>query len=190
LVYEWLQQIMGADRARKDFVAQYIEPYAVKTILDIGCGPAQLLSYLGDVDYYGFDVSSRYIEQAQKQFGKRGQFFAKYFVAEDVETLPKIDLVLLIGVLHHLDDDVASEILTLAATALAPGGRIITFDPVYEDGQNPVARFLIGQDRGQNVRTREGYAALVKPLFENAQVTIKHKAWLPYTNCIMQCTLP
>lgn len=189
-IYEWVQKITGIKRSRRNFVAQYIEPYAVKSILDIGCGPAGILSYLPDIDYFGFDISERYIEQAQKKFGNRGQFFAKYFVAEDVEKLPKIDLVLLIGVLHHLDDYIATDALTLASTALAPGGRIITVDPVFEKGQNPIAKFLISKDRGQNVRTRDEYIALTNHLFDTVDVDIKHKTWIPYTHCIMLCTKP
>ena len=43
------------------FYKPYIRAKKNDVILDIGCGPAEVLDYLPeDVQYYGFDFSSRY----------------------------------------------------------------------------------------------------------------------------------
>lgn len=186
-VYESVQKIMGADKARRKLVSEFIDPYTVRTILDIGCGPAAILEYLSDVEYYGFDVSEPYIDEARSRFGDKGKFIVKNLCLKDVEDLPQCDMVLMSGVLHHLDDDMANNVLNIANKALKQGGRLLTIDPVIVSGQNPIARLLINIDRGQNVRTKEGYANLVEKVFKSNSVEVRHKAWIPYTHCIMEC---
>ena len=43
-------------------------------MLDLGCGPGELLPYLGDVHYIGVDVSEEYIASAKESFGTRAEF--------------------------------------------------------------------------------------------------------------------
>ena len=76
-------------------------------ILDVGCGPADILAYLPNVDYWGFDISEAYIERAGNAFGTRGHFNCKQLQVDDLDELPKFDVVLAIGLLHHIDDQVA-----------------------------------------------------------------------------------
>jgi len=157
-------------------------------VLDIGCGPADILEYLPAVNYWGFDISVAYIQHATSRFGAKGKFSCKMLTEEDLKELPAFDLVLALGLLHHLDDDAALALLNIAHNALKPGGRLVTIDPCLEAGQNPIARYLILKDRGQNVRTREGYAALVSTVFPEYRLEVRHSAWIPYTHCIMECT--
>lgn len=187
-VYSALQTLMGAHHGRKAFVSDFVKPIAGMSVLDMGCGPADILSYLPMVDYWGFDISEEYINLAAKKYGTRGHFQAQLLVIDDLASLPKFDLVLASGVLHHLDDDVAVPYLRLAHAALKPGGRLVTIDPCWVPGQHPLAKFLIAQDRGQNVRTEAGYKNLVTMVFETVKVTIRHKAWIPYTHCFTECT--
>jgi len=188
IVYSIFQEFMGASKGKKELVAEFVAPHVVQSILDIGCGPADILAHLPDVQYTGFDISGNYIAKAREKFGERGTFFAKCLVREDLDTLPKFDLVIMTGVLHHLDDDEAKEILSIVRDVLNRGGRLLTKDPVFEDGQSPIARYLISKDRGQNVRTRQGYQSLVEGTFECSEITVRHKAWPPYTHCITVCT--
>jgi len=188
LLYELFQRLMGADKNRKRFVSEFITPYPATNILDIGCGPAGILDYLPNSNYYGFDISETYISKARKIYGDKGIFFLKYLTDEDIEVLPKFDLVLLSGVLHHVDDATSIHILNLAYKALKPNGRLITTDGCIVKGQNPLARFLIKQDRGQNIKTEDGYLQLAKNVFQNVESSIHHSAWIPYTLCYMVCT--
>lgn len=102
--------------------------------------------------------------------------------------MPAFDIVLLMGVLHHLDDQTAVDVLNLANKALKPGGRLLSFDPCFEPGQNPIARFLINHDRGQNVRSQQGYTKLAEQVFNSPKVIVRHQSWVPYTHCFMECT--
>jgi SAM-dependent methyltransferase len=179
---------MGAHRFRRRFVDEFVRPFVSATVLDIGCGPADILAYLPEVNYFGFDISDAYIARANSRFGELGKFQCKALTSADLEKMPSFDIVLLLGVLHHLDDEVAMGVLHLANQALRPEGRLLTFDPCFEQGQNFIARFLIGIDRGQNVRTQVGYASLVSAVFESPRVEVRHNAWIPYTHCFLECT--
>jgi SAM-dependent methyltransferase len=181
---------LGAYKGREDVVKTYIEPYSVRSILDIGCGPAEILSHLKDVDYYGFDISEEYITYARERYKERGKFFAKYICEDHLEWLPKFDLVLMYGVLHHIDDNEVESIFDLAYKALKPGGRLLTIDAAYDKGQSRVAKYLISKDRGKNVRTKEGYGVFINKYFKNNSVIIKHYKWVPYTHCIMEGVKP
>lgn len=179
---------MGADKLRKHIVEQYVRPYSVANILDIGCGPADILAYLPKVDYFGFDISEQYIKEAKRKYGAQGKFFSRHLSINDLDDLPGFDLVLLVGVLHHLDDVSAINILNIAHAALKPRGRLITMDGCLVDGQNPIARKLILLDRGQNIRNEAGYRQLVSGIFRNVDTSIEHRSWIPYTHCFMECT--
>lgn len=188
LVYSTLQTLMGAHSSRKSFVENYVRPFPGMKVLDIGCGPADILAYLPTVDYSGFDISQDYIGQACKRFGTIGQFHCRQLAAEDLKSLPSFDVVFALGLIHHLEDDEAINVMQLALRALKPGGRLLTIDPCLEPSQNPIARMLIRGDRGQNVRDKAGYEALARGVFESPRVEVRHRAWIPYTHCFMECT--
>ena len=187
VVYELFQTLLGAHRVRTWFVDEVVRPRAGMRVLDIGCGPADILAYFPAVEYQGFDISEDYLERARKRFGQRGDFRCQELTSIDVTAMPPFDIVIAIGLLHHLDDAGATGLLRLALQALRPSGRLITMDPVLEPGQHPIARFLVKRDRGQNVRTRNGYAALAGAVFDAPIVTVRHKSGIPYTHCVMEC---
>ena len=189
IIYDALQNIMGADRFRKKLVSEFIKPFPGCRILDLGCGTAEILQYLpGNIEYWGYDISDDYIEAAKMRYGKRGHFQCGLLGDSDLAALPKFDRVLSLGVLHHLSDDEAKEFLYLSKNALDIDGKFISFDPCLAAGQNPIARFLISKDRGQNVRDAEGYLALARGVFKDVKGTLRHKKWIPYTHWFMEGT--
>ena len=188
-IYSQFQNLMGTHSLRIKFVGDYVRPLSRQSrILDIGCGPADILGYLPPVEYYGFDISEAYINKAKIRFGSRGRFFCKPLIKTELVNLPKFDIVLAMGVLHHMDDAAAKELCELAYHALEPGGRFVTFDPCYSQAQNPVARYLVSKDRGQNVRDQVGYHDLASHVFKEPKMVVRHRAWIPYTHCFMECT--
>jgi SAM-dependent methyltransferase len=187
-VYKTFQNFMGARSGYQRLVSKFIRPEPGMRVLDIGCGPAAILEYLPKVEYFGFDISESYIAAAQKRFGKRGHFICNLLTAETLSSVASFDIVLAIGLLHHLDDAAAIEYFSLAHLALKPGGRLVTIDPCLEEGQNPVARILIKLDRGRNIRTETEYEALASSSFKTRVTTVTHSIWIPYTHCTMECT--
>lgn len=186
-VYSFFQLLMGAGRSRRSFVLNYVRPFAGMTVLDVGCGPADILDYLPDVDYWGYDISEPYIAMANTRFGPRGRFNCKQVELRDLEKLPKFDVVLALGLLHHLDDSVAVSVVQLAYEALKSGGRLLTVDPCLDSSQNSIARFFVRNDRGQNVRNKMEYQSLAENIFSSPRVEVRNQAWIPYTHCFMEC---
>ena len=187
-VYSLFQAALGAHAVRSALVSTYVRPTPGISVLDIGCGPADILEYLPGVSYWGFDISSPYIEQARRRYGDRGNFSCKELTHHSLSELPAFDMVLAIGLLHHLDDSTALSLMGTAKQALKVGGRLVTLDPCLQSGQHPIARFLIKRDRGLNVRNLAGYERLASGIFPNPRVVLRNKSGIPYTHCIMECT--
>jgi len=188
-IYSVFQYLMGAHKGRTRFISDFVRPLPGSAVLDVGCGTADILDYLPPcVNYWGFDINRAYIDQAKARFGMRGKFLCKELNATDLDNLIKFDIVLAIGLLHHLDDTTAGKTLALAHQALKLGGRLITIDPCIEPKKNSIAYFLVKYDRGQHARTSEGYSALVSSIFLQVRVEVIHRSWIPYTHCIMECT--
>lgn len=188
--YSFFQRLVGADFARKTYLSEYMKPAPGEKILDIGCGPADILNYLPVVNYTGLDLSPEYIQAAQERFGSRGRFCCGDVGLATIEGEHEtFDLVMAIGVLHHLDDAHASQLFALARRALRPGGRLVTFDGCYAPGQSRFARWLLAKDRGQFIRAQEEYLRLASAHFSKVQPSVRHDLLrLPYTHIIMRCS--
>jgi SAM-dependent methyltransferase len=171
------------------FVNRYVKPEPGNSILDIGCGPADILPELPTVNYVGFDIDSKLIEAAKRKYGNRGRFFCSPVNEQSITALDEFDLVLATGVIHHLSDDQALALFRLARNSLKPGGRLITWDCCFVDGQSAFSRFLMGRDRGQFVRTLPEYEHLAAQVFPAVKSTIDDDlVRIPYPSIVMECT--
>lgn len=192
-VYDVFQSSVGAYRARSEVLARTARIAPGDTVVDIGCGTGHILDDLPEqITYFGCDLSEDYIRKAQAAYGHRASFecvdVSRFTVGPRLGTA---DVVLALGVLHHLDDVQADELIGTAHELLAPGGRLITLDTAYADDQSHAARYLVSKDRGQDVRTPAGYRELAEKRFDPAgvRVEVRHDLLrIPYTLVIMECT--
>jgi SAM-dependent methyltransferase len=187
--YQLFSRLVGGEVWRV-YTADYLKPATGEKVLDIGCGPADILNYLPAIDYTGFDISPEYIAAAQKRFGDKGRFYCSDVGLATVEQEQgTFNLVFATGVLHHLDDETASKLFALAQLALRPGGRLITYDGCFVPGQSRIARWLLSNDRGKFVRTRAAYERLASKNFSRVQSELRHDLLrIPYTHLIMRCS--
>lgn len=186
-VYERFQRLLGGDASRRRFVSEILRPPSGGRILDIGCGTGTILDDLPpDVDYVGYDLNPRYIEEARRRFPDRGRFFCAR-AGEAPEDLGSFDLVLAMAILHHLDDPEADGLVAISHLHLRPGGCLVTLDPVRHPGQSPIARLLVALDRGRRVRTPEGYRDLVAARFQSVETALlTDLAAIPYSHFVMR----
>ncbi|MEX0267934.1 class I SAM-dependent methyltransferase [Leptolyngbyaceae cyanobacterium UHCC 1019] len=197
-IYDLFTKLIGETSYRRTLVEQYICPQENDRILDIGCGTGKIVQYLPNVNYLGFDASQKYIKAAQAEFyketkdsisTKQVKFVCQEVNANNIKENACFDIVLALGILHHLSDLASLELFNTAIRNLKPGGKLITFDGVFTVNQSPLARWIISKDRGQNVRTEEAYLALASQVFSKITTSIRHDLIrIPYTHIILTCT--
>ena len=188
--YRFFRRSVGGGHVWRKYLEHYVKPATGEKVLDVGCGPADALLHLPKVDYTGIDISPEYIAAAKRRFDGRGRFLChdvgSFILGSDEGSF---DLVLATGVVHHLDDEQADGLLTLARRALRPHGRLVTFDGCYVTGQSPIARWMLRMDRGRFVRTQRDYVRMVSPLFSKVELHLRHDLLrIPYTHLIMCCS--
>ena len=180
-VYKFFQALMRDKNLQAEIEATLLNAAKRPRILDIGCGTAEILKSLNDVYYEGFDISQTYIETARETFGGKANchFQHREFRAEATQ-IKEFDIVLIKGVLHHLDDDEICILFREITKVLHPNGKMLATDPVYVKNQNAIANFLIKNDRGQNVRTAFSYRNLVEKYFDIDISKVVHQKFPPY----------
>jgi 2-polyprenyl-3-methyl-5-hydroxy-6-metoxy-1,4-benzoquinol methylase len=184
-----LQNILGARKYRKIVAATHVRPRTGLRVLDAGCGCGDILAFLPETQYVGFDLCKEYIEKAKKRFKEKGTFFCLDVNEASFEN-HKFDVILATGFLHHLEDEEVSRLFTSAKKMLAKDGRVITVDPYLADGQSPIARFLISKDRGRNVRTVNGYEQIARVSFSNVNIRLyENLLYIPYSHIVLECSL-
>ena len=188
-IFNLFERIMGVSRPRRKFINDYVCPKKNDKILDLGCGTGELTLYLpSDVKYLGIDNNPDYIESAKKKYSKNGEFHC-LGVEENTPFIKEnsFDLVMSAGVIHHLDNEVAKKLLRKGYFALKPGGTFISFDPVLVKNQNFISSFLIKNDRGEFVRSKEEYSELIFEIYKECKTFhVNNLHYFPYDLFIMK----
>lgn len=187
-VYEFFQRAVGSLDVRREMIERHLRPQPGDRLLDIGCGPADILAHLDGVQYTGFDPSPEYIASARQRHGDRGRFLVATVEQAASDGLGVFDLVLAKGVLHHVENDEAARVFSLAHGVLRPGGRLVTLDPCWTPEQSAAARLVISQDRGRNIRSLETYRGLAQRHFAHVTAYVRHDLLrIPYTHLFLEC---
>ena len=183
------RRLPGARSARTHFADQYVKMSEGDRVLDIGCGIGDILAYLPSCEYVGFDMNPDYIAQANKLYGNRGTFMCKKVTRHSIEKNSYFDIVLAMGILHHLDDSEAKELFEMSRDVLKESGKLVTLDGILYDGQSSIERYIMSKDRGKHIREREQYLALASNVFPNVKDSILHDLLrIPYSHIILTCS--
>jgi SAM-dependent methyltransferase len=187
-LYDLTQHIIRGRRFAPDFVSRFVNPKPGDRILDVGCGTGTMYPHLSRTHYVGFDMSAAYIAACRRRFGGHGAFFCESLDSETPKHFGEFDVVLAIGVLHHLNDAEAAHLFRFARQSLAVNGRLITLDGVFHEGQSGLVKWLLRNDRGKYVRTEKAYTTIATQEFDAVSSTIVDNLFrIPYTLMIMQC---
>ncbi len=185
--YQLWWQAVGGPTWAKVLVNEYIRPSAGVRVLEIGCGPGTIVRYLPQSEYLGFDLSSRYIELAKRRY-PQAQFECERVSRFSLAERRTFDVVLALGIVHHLDDAEARQLFQIAYDALKPGGKLVTVDGVFTDHQSAAARWLLARDRGEYVRNESEYVSLASQVFEQVRPSVRHDLLrIPYSHLILEC---
>lgn len=193
LFYEGLQRALGVENQRKWLAKEHWRLRGDEKILDIGCGSGTALRSLPlNVKYIGLDLSAAYIDAAQKAFGHRGTFLVgdvRELLSNSPASLRNADLIICNGLLHHLDDDNAMEILRLSRNALKVGGRLVCLEPSFVKNQGRFSRWIMNRDRGKNIRTEESWNYLFSNVFGTVSTkVVRGLIRIPYVHVVIECT--
>ena len=167
--YQSFWHAIGGDRRNRVLLREYIRPAPGDRVLDIGCGPGTMVPYLPGAEYVGLDVSAEYIEKARRRF-PHARFIWQSVDEDDQVEREYFDIVLALGVLHHLDDTEALTLFQIARDAMKPGGRLVTIDGVWTDDQSHIVKYLLSRDRGRFVRSEAAYRELARKVFSNIEL--------------------
>ena len=143
------------DRLEKAHVARVVSLSKDMRALELGAGAGRfglwLAERVGEVTLV--DAVGAQLEVAREHATARGLSNVKTTVSSAEDYVPEAgayDLVLISGLLCHLEDDALDALVDRVADALAPGGRLVLKEPITSDG---IAR----EDR------RGGYLARFRP---------------------------
>jgi len=186
LFYSLTQKIMSGEAQRSKIVRNVIKENS--NVLDIGCGTAKIIESIPPVNYYGYDISKVYIKHAKKKYySSKIKFFCKRFTQSEIKKLPKFDYVLLFGIIHHLNDREVSNLFLLLKKILKQKGKLLTCDPVFIKKQNILAKFLLNNDVGDNIRNKNGYLKLFNKHFKKIKSKLNVQKLIPYAWFSTEC---
>lgn len=188
-LYNLFQGVVGGNALRRRIIQNYARARPGDKVIDIGCGSAQALQSLPDVEYLGLDIDPDYIAFARRTYGDKGTF-----AIGDTRSLrgdsrfKDADIVMAVGVLHHLGDEEAADCMRFAHDALKKGGRLICHDACWIPNQGAFSKCIMSYDRGRNIRTEQQYCQLAAKIFRNVHAWVNTKPMrIPYVTIILEC---
>lgn len=184
-IYKGLMYALGADHAIKRLVNEVLKPNPGIKMLDVGCGPANILAYLPPLDYTGIDLNEKHIAFARALYGNRGRFIIGN-AASDLLDGGSFDLISVSALLHHLSNNEAVSLFTSLKRLLKQDGKIVTIDNVWLPRQRMAVKLINNLDSGINIRTPEGYLELLNGLGFDVQTYVFHDLLrIPYDHLVM-----
>jgi len=176
--YSCYQYSVGGTQYRDRAILEALNLVKPRSILDLGCGPGPTLRVLpSQIDFHGVDLSSDYLKLAHKKRPSANLILGDVTSKEwhkDV-SVEKLDLVLAMGLFHHLDLK-QMEILVKNLSELLPAGaKIFSVDPTIKSDSSNIARWFANNDRGKYVRSPLELVELFPNRYFSAKMIIREK---------------
>jgi SAM-dependent methyltransferase len=185
--YDLLMDMLGRKKGVISYVNDFVKPQPNSKILDVGCGTSYILNMLPkSIDYTGFDLNEKYISDNKIKYPSAKFYVAK---ADTFLTEEKYDIVLCNALVHHLTDTEVKVLFNNIKRFLKPSGRLIMLDPVRVNQQHFFAKLLISNDRGQNIKTEEGYKLIMQECFSKVKTTITNLSSFPYNHIVSEASI-
>lgn len=145
--------------AIRKIIDRVLKGYRYNDVLDFGCGIGMLAPLFPTEKYLGFDIDQKAIEYAKATYPKY-----KFIVgdATNIKLKKTFDLIIVIGVLHHLDNREVKSAMGVMKSLLSREGKILIIEaipPIFK--WNILGQFLRALDNGHFVRTIPSYKTLI-----------------------------
>ncbi len=185
LYFIFLRKVIELNfRKQKKIIGEVFKDQTMKKILDVGCGTGEYSDCFNPQNYIGIDISHDYIKHARKTKDRK-------FLVMDATNLsfPNncFDIILIVAILHHLDDKQASRVLKEAKRVLKSNGRILIMeDAKIKDLDNLIVRFIQRYDLGAKIRTPQTYRDMFSKYFVNLKEWEFINGGCTYYACLMR----
>ena len=183
-----LVQVFFSHQKMKTLISTELLKARGKRVLDVGCGTGQAIKFLPQCNYTGFDISSEFLNTAKRIHGTSYNFILSSIEGFDFEQYGPFDVVLMIGVLHHLSDQQIKTFYQIIKTKMNDESFLLTVDPCLIQDQRPLARFLVQLDRGKHIRSINDYQSLNKDLFISNTCLYCPQNFPPYDRLMQKLT--
>ena len=153
-----------------DNVANLINLKPDHKVLEIACGPALILDYVGDSYYIGIDSIEEHLKHAGIKYSSRKytEFIHADILEYDFTKYGSFDKILMLGFMHHLSDQDLTNIFSAITKLLNkenPESALVTFDPVRTK-YHFISNKLCDLDVGRYVRYKDEYLNLLDSDFD------------------------
>jgi SAM-dependent methyltransferase len=154
----WL--VEAGFHGEREAIARELRPWHGdgRRFLDFGCGTGEFAAEFPAARYVGIDLSLGYLRFAARH--RPGSY-----LASAGEALPfaagSFDAALVLGVLHHLPDEVARAAMAELARVLRAEATVLVMEDIPPpEGQNPAGQLMHAIDRGGHIRSEAEYRAI------------------------------
>ena len=162
-----------------DNIRMAIAPMPGIKLLDAPCGTGALYNICMPCSYYGIDIDGDRVADCIQHFPE-----GRFYVANAAKTnFPAafFDRILAAGLFHHVDDQLAHEILEEFKRVLKNTGRIIVVDAIWPRNIfNVVGWIGRKMDQGDFVRHSNEYIDIFSKHFEITRLTFHIRLGFDY----------
>lgn len=135
-----------------------------KKVLDLGSGNGYLSTLFTSNGYLGYEIDSKLVNEAKFNYPKY------HFRVGDITKIDigrKFDLILIIGVIHHLNDEQFDSVLKVINRHIDKKGKILIIEAIPPISKyNFVGKLIRNMDRGNYVRSMISYKSKLNKKFK------------------------
>jgi SAM-dependent methyltransferase len=152
-------------RGEKEAIERELRPWqdvGRREFLDFGCGTGAFAECFPAEHFTGFDISRPYIHFAGRN--RPGRYA---MMSGDALGFPQrqFDAALVLGVFHHMQDDLGRASAIELHRVLKPGATLLVMEDIEPDWWNLPGHLMHLIDRGKFIRSDSDYQALFHPYF-------------------------
>lgn len=146
--------------------------------LDLGCGTGIYARFFAPAQYLGIDISPAYVAAARSKYPDHR--FEVHDASSTRFADSMFDACMISGVLHHLDDDMASRVLQEASRVVRPGGLLVIWEDIPAAWWNVVGHVIHRLDLGNYIRRPVEYRARIERHLDVVQSSAMRSGAMDY----------